>query len=156
MSLTQLLFSFNGRIRRTHYWLAGIGAGFVLSILFMIVFFMIFGGAGLASESTSSAGQVAGGGLAIVGMILYIAIAVVGLWIGLALQVKRWHDRDKAWPWIFISLIPIIGGFWVLIECGFLDGTMGPNRFGPSPKGITGPPPMAPVAPAAPATPPAV
>jgi uncharacterized membrane protein YhaH (DUF805 family) len=29
-----------------------------------------------------------------------------------------------------------VGFFWTLIECGFLDGTPGPNRFGPSPKGI--------------------
>jgi uncharacterized membrane protein YhaH (DUF805 family) len=46
--------------------------------------------------------------------------------------------------WVLIALIPFVGWFWVLIECGFVDGTMGPNRFGPSPKGITGPPPMQP------------
>jgi uncharacterized membrane protein YhaH (DUF805 family) len=55
-------------------------------------------------------------------------------WIGLALEVKRWHDRDKSWLWIFIAFIPLVGPFWAFIECGFLDGTDGPNRFGPSPK----------------------
>src|ERR1019366_5593775 len=126
MNLTQLLFSFDGRIRRTNYWLASPGAGFALMFVLTIVFFIMGGGAMLASQSTDSAGQVAGGGLAIVGMILYLAIAVLGTWIGLALQVKRWHDRDKAWPWIFINFIPFVGVFWVLIECGFVDGTQGP------------------------------
>jgi len=31
-------------------------------------------------------------------------------------------------------LIPVIGGLWTLIECGFLDGTPGSNKYGPSPK----------------------
>ena len=145
MSLTQILFSFDGRIRRTHYWLGLIGAGFALGIVAFIVVLIFGGGAMMVAQGGGSAGQAAGGGLAIVGFILYLAILVVGVWIGLALQIKRWHDRDKAWPWVFISFIPIVGAFWVLIECGFLDGTMGPNRFGPSPKGVTGPPPMAPV-----------
>jgi uncharacterized membrane protein YhaH (DUF805 family) len=65
-------------------------------------------------------------------LVVWLAMA----WALLALQVKRWHDRDKSWFWIFIGLIPVIGGLWVLVECGFLDGTQGSNRFGPSPKGI--------------------
>ena len=60
------------------------------------------------------------------------------LWPSLALQVKRWHDRDKSGWFVLVNLIPFIGWLWTLIECGFLDGTQGPNRFGPSPKGIQG------------------
>ena len=33
-----------------------------------------------------------------------------------------------------------IGVLWTLIECGFLDGTPGPNKYGPSPKGLGGEP----------------
>lgn len=36
-----------------------------------------------------------------------------------------------AWAGAFIVL-----GLWFFITLGFLDGTQGPNRFGPSPKGI--------------------
>ena len=68
----------------------------------------------------------------------YIAL----VWAALALQIKRWHDRDKSWVLIFVGMITC-GFFWVLIECGILDGTPGPNRFGPSPKGVTGPAPVA-------------
>ncbi len=54
-------------------------------------------------------------------------------WIGLAVTVKRSHDRDKSGWWILIALIPLIGAIWFLIEFGFLRGTPGPNRFGPDP-----------------------
>jgi uncharacterized membrane protein YhaH (DUF805 family) len=154
MNLTQLLFGFNGRIRRTNYWLAAIGAGFVVSAVFWILIFMIGGGAALAMRGNADASGAAGAGLGIVGFILILAYLVAMMWIGLALQIKRWHDRDKGGVWVLINLIPFIGGIWALIECGFMDGTMGPNRFGPSPKGITGPAPTAaasagPAAPAA-------
>jgi uncharacterized membrane protein YhaH (DUF805 family) len=152
MGIGQLLFGFNGRIRRTNYWLGAIGANFVLGIVFWILFFILGGGAVMASSAmgggdpNSTASTAAGAGLGIGLIILLIAYVVVALWIGLALQIKRWHDRDKSGVWVLISFIPIVGAFWVLIECGFMDGTMGPNRFGPSPKGIVAPPMQQPVA----------
>jgi uncharacterized membrane protein YhaH (DUF805 family) len=141
MGIGQLLFGFNGRIRRTNYWLGSIGAGFVLGIIFVVLFFLVLGGAAmLAQGGDQNAQAAAGAGAGIFGLIIMIAWYVLAIWIGLALQVKRWHDRDKSGVWVLINLIPIVGAFWSLIECGFLDGTMGPNRFGPSPKGIVAPP----------------
>jgi uncharacterized membrane protein YhaH (DUF805 family) len=29
--------------------------------------------------------------------------------------------------------VPIIGAIWLLVECGFLRGTEGPNNYGPDP-----------------------
>ncbi len=146
MGIVQLLFGFNGRIRRTNYWLGLIGASIGLSIILMIVLFLV-GGVGVlaagASGGGETAGRAAGAGIGILGLVLFLAYFVLAIWIGLALQIKRWHDRDKSGVWCFISLIPFVGAVWVLIECGFMDGTMGPNRFGPSPKGITGPAPVA-------------
>ena len=59
------------------------------------------------------------------------------IWPVLAVTIKRWHDRDKAGWWVLIALIPLVGGAWTLIECGFLPGTPGRNRFGPDPRGRT-------------------
>jgi uncharacterized membrane protein YhaH (DUF805 family) len=42
---------------------------------------------------------------------------------------------DQGW-WIFISLIPLIGGIWFLVLM-VLDGTAGQNQYGPDPKGAT-------------------
>ncbi|TGR16409.1 DUF805 domain-containing protein, partial [Mesorhizobium sp. M8A.F.Ca.ET.197.01.1.1] len=46
---------------------------------------------------------------------------------------KRWHDRNKSGWWTLIGLIPIIGGIWLLIELGILEGTRGANQYGPDP-----------------------
>jgi uncharacterized membrane protein YhaH (DUF805 family) len=52
----------------------------------------------------------------------------------LAVIVRRLHDQDKSGWWFFISFVPLIGGIWLLILY-LTDGTPGPNRFGPDPKG---------------------
>jgi uncharacterized membrane protein YhaH (DUF805 family) len=52
------------------------------------------------------------------------------VWPSVAVQIKRWHDRNKSAWWVFISLVPIIGGIWAIIETVFLKGTQGKNRFG--------------------------
>ena len=126
MNYQEFLFSFNGRIRRLHYWLGAIGAGFVYGIVAAI---------GLMLGTMLSHGQ----GPGVIGWLIYCVVLFFAAWTGFALQIKRWHDRDKSWVWIFINFIPLIGAIWTLVECGFLDGTPGPNRFGPSPKGIAGP-----------------
>jgi len=65
-------------------------------------------------------------------IVLFVAV----LWARIALIVKRWHDRDKSGWMYLVLLIPLIGPLWTIIECGFVDGTQGTNRYGPSPKGI--------------------
>ena len=117
-----LLFSFSGRIRRSQYWIANIAINFVtLTCLGVILAQAGFQGLIAAQKS---------------GLLLPIFAPVA--WISYALLVKRFHDRDRSWPWIFINFVPLLGPMWVLIDCGILDGTPGPNRFGPSPKGMGG------------------
>jgi uncharacterized membrane protein YhaH (DUF805 family) len=133
MNYQQFLFSFNGRIRRLHYWLGALGAGLVYGVVAAV---------GLILGTMLSHGE----GPGIIGMGIYVIVLFFAAWTGLALQIKRWHDRDKSWVWIFISFIPLIGAIWALVECGFLDGTQGPNKYGPSPKGIQAAPAAAAVA----------
>ena len=35
--------------------------------------------------------------------------------------------------WVLIAFVPVIGGLWYLIECGFLPGTVGANNYGADP-----------------------
>ena len=56
--------------------------------------------------------------------------AILSLIPAIIVHIKRFHDRDKFGWWGLIVLIPIIGAIWLLIELGFLKGTLGPNRFG--------------------------
>ena len=135
MDWQQLLFSHQGRIRRTHYWLGSIGSGIAYGIVIGIIM-VATGGFGM--------GKSGGGGvIGMIGLVICLAIYAAAFWTSFCLLAKRWHDRDKGAIWVLILLIPIIGALWTLVECGFLDGTQGPNKYGPSPKGIGGEAPAA-------------
>jgi len=113
-ALAWILFSFEGRIPRRIFWGVSLGMSAVF-ILFYPLVFAVFG-----EESPVTAGVI---------FITYIPL----IWILLAVQVKRWHDRDKSGWWVLIQLIPIIGPIWAFIETGCLRGTVGANSFGPDP-----------------------
>ena len=106
-----LLFDFNGRINRGKFWLGIVVVWAAVLILVTI-----------AAVINST--------------IIWLLVAVVyigTIWVGLALSIKRWHDRDKSGWWIFIGLVPLVGPLWSLIETGFLEGTKGDNQYGPDP-----------------------
>ncbi|WAC48951.1 DUF805 domain-containing protein [Asticcacaulis sp. SL142] len=124
MKPAKILFSTEGRIRRRTYWLYSIA----LTVAYLAIYFCVAVATGtldtLASDTTSPI-------LDVTEAILSIAM----IWPSLCIQIKRWHDRDKSWVWIFINLIPIIGWIWSFVELGCLDGTKGRNKYGNSPKG---------------------
>jgi uncharacterized membrane protein YhaH (DUF805 family) len=120
----RLFFSCKGRIRRRDYWLGHIAVT-------AAVYLTIVGSAVLSPDPRASQiNQI----LLVLSVLTVLSIVGLGLWASVALQVKRWHDRDKSWPWLFITLIPFVGGLWLFVELGCLDGTPGDNRFGHSPK----------------------
>jgi uncharacterized membrane protein YhaH (DUF805 family) len=51
---------------------------------------------------------------------------------GLAVSVRRLHDRDKSGWFVLLYFIPLIG-FIILLIWYCMRGTIGPNRFGPDP-----------------------
>jgi uncharacterized membrane protein YhaH (DUF805 family) len=120
--LGKFLFRFDGRVSRAPYWLALLAVLLVDSITFGIVGgFELFDGDTLAIERKDPSRLWA------------LLVVPPSLWIGLVLSVKRWHDRNKSGRWVLINLVPVVGWLWHLIECGFLRGTIGPNRFGQDP-----------------------
>lgn len=46
------------------------------------------------------------------GLWLYTLASLV---VGVPLAVRRLRDAGKAWQWLFIALIPIIGSFWLIV-----------------------------------------
>ena len=113
MDWGSLFTSFEGRINRGKFW-----AGYVVLWAATVVVVTI-----LAAALGDSASY----------WILYIIATAILLVAGLAVQVKRWHDRNKSGWWVLIALIPLIGPIWALIETGFLPGTQGPNDYGHDP-----------------------
>jgi len=92
--------------------------------MFFVFFYAICAVIGFVAESKSLSDSTK----AVLGLLMLPLMLV-----GLIVQIKRWHDRDKSGWWVLINLVPCIGGLWALIECGFLRGTTGENRFGPDP-----------------------
>ena len=116
-----LLFEFDGRINRAKFW-AGIAATWALSIIVWILIVIAIG------VNSSFVWVVIG----LLSIVAYVAL----IWMGLAVSIKRWHDRGKSGWWVLIGFIPLIGPIWALVETGFLEGDPGDNQYGPNPLAI--------------------
>ena len=122
MDLSNAFFSYRGRLRRRDFWLYSLFLWLITS-----AFLALFGGDG---DGMSLLRPYRFDGAGLIGFAAWLVV----LYATFAVQVKRWHDRNKSGWWALITLVPVIGWLWVLIECGFLEGTRGDNRFGPSSK----------------------
>jgi uncharacterized membrane protein YhaH (DUF805 family) len=124
-----LLFSFDGRVNRAKFWLVVIATDVVLFVLFGILAAVT----GVSMDVAADGSMPSLGGAGLIAGLIGLLLVVLGVWIGLAMGVKRYHDRNKSGWWVLIALVPVIGGLWYLIECGFLRGTAGPNQYGADP-----------------------
>jgi len=137
VTLTQKLFGFQGRLRRRDFWILWISCTLTAALLFVSIT------RGFGIQVSDQERQL---------------IPLATLWPTYALLAKRMHDRSRSAWWALLLLVPelvgylgaivdlpqmillpgkLIGGLvgiWIFIEFGFLEGTAGDNRFGPSPK----------------------
>ena len=120
---------FSGRSRRKEYWMYSLG----IAIVYILFFVVLFGAMGASTDaSTGEVGMVGSmfaGTAGIAFLIFILAILIPSL----AVQVRRFHDQDKSGWFVLLNLIPYVGGIIVLVMM-CLEGTKGPNRFGPDPK----------------------
>ena len=63
-------------------------------------------------------------------VVMLFSVTLLTTWMAFAVTIKRFHDRDKSGFWCLIVFVPLIGPLWQLVECGFLSGSDGSNRFG--------------------------
>jgi uncharacterized membrane protein YhaH (DUF805 family) len=148
MSLTDYLFGPRGRINRAKYWLLVLVS---IAIMIVLVAVMSVVWAGRLYDPRGGAGFPVGA-IIVVG-IVYLALVIVGIFVG----IKRLHDRDKSGWWLLVFyLLPTVLSFisailsrngigflfalgslaisiWALVELGCLRGTVGPNRYGEDP-----------------------
>lgn len=110
-----VFFSFNGRVSRMYYWITA-AVFFGLYLIFMMPAMALAAG-GDANLSPLT-------------VLLMLPVMAFSIWAGLAVAIKRWHDRGKSGWWVLIGFIPIVGPIWALVECGFLSGTAGVNQYG--------------------------
>lgn len=106
---------FSGRARRKEYWMF-----FLFNIIFAVAAMILDSLLGFRMR-----GQYFG--------VIYLIYMLAMFLPSLAVTVRRLHDTNRSGGWIFISLIPLIGGIWLLVlVC--TEGTIGENRFGNDPK----------------------
>ena len=108
-------FDFSGRARRKEYWMF-----FLFNLLVSIV--LAISDAMLGTLDTET-------GWGLLGALYAIAVLIPGL----AVSVRRLHDRDKSGWWLLLAFIPLIGGI-VLLVWFVMEGDGGSNRFGSDPK----------------------
>ena len=122
---------FSGRSRRKEYWM------FVLFLVIVYIIAMILDsllGFGTTTRYADVTNSGAAMGFNSSGGIITLLAMLALLVPSLAVAVRRLHDTDRSGWWLLIGLLPLVGGI-VLIVFYCLDGTKGPNRFGPDPKG---------------------
>lgn len=119
---------FTGRSRRKEYWMFAL-----FQVLVSMAIGLVFGrssyvmGGGMMAGMTTVQGP---------GGVVQNLFTLVSLIPGLAVSVRRLHDQDRSGWLMLLVFIPILGWFALLVfMC--LEGTRGPNRFGPDPKNPT-------------------
>ena len=120
-SVTNFLFGFQGRIRRSQWWLAQLGSSALAGLIFVLLVYL-FGGRAPDSVTTMLSGSLGIGGFA------------AFTWIQLAVGVKRLHDQGRSGWFYLLGFVPFIGNFILLGMLGFRDSEHGDNRSGASSK----------------------
>ena len=106
-----IFLSVKGRVSRRTFWLYGVLALLGLGLLLTL----LLGIAGVEQRYIET----------------FVNLLLV--WPAIAVSAKRWQDRNRSPWWVLVTLIPIVGWLWALIDNGVVKGTPGPNRFGNPP-----------------------
>jgi uncharacterized membrane protein YhaH (DUF805 family) len=112
-------FDFAGRSRRREYFI--FYAELIVAVISVI---LIFGGRidENSFERIPSVVQIS------LGVLVLISILP-----SLSLHVRRLHDQNRSGWWFFISALPFVGHFIMLVLM-LWNGTPGDNRFGHNPR----------------------
>jgi uncharacterized membrane protein YhaH (DUF805 family) len=111
---------FSGRARRKEYW---------MFVLFNVIFAVLALGIDAVLMMN---------GIAKV-QVCYLTYLMAMILPSLAVLVRRLHDTGRSGWWMLISLIPLVGGIWLLVLI-LEDSQSGGNRYGANPKTSPGKP----------------
>ena len=93
-------FDFKGTSNRNDYWLGGVLANFIIILLL-----------GILLGITNSLNEYLGAFF----NVIYILYSLGQIIPGLSISIRRIRDMGKGWQWIFINLVPFIGGIWFIV-----------------------------------------
>ncbi|WP_115016008.1 DUF805 domain-containing protein [Synechococcus sp. UW140] len=89
-------FTYGGTATRAEYWWFALVDAIVYVILLII---------GTTVFNSTENGILLG---------LAVIYAIAQIFPSLSITIRRLRDAGKDWVWIFINLVPFIGGFWFL------------------------------------------
>jgi len=107
---------FTGRARRKEYW-----SFFLLMLAVYLIAPILDGILGMSG--------LIGGYYGPLTLLAALALVIPSFAVG----IRRLHDTERSGWWMLIGFIPLIGAL-VLIYFFVLEGTRGPNDYGPDPK----------------------
>jgi uncharacterized membrane protein YhaH (DUF805 family) len=103
-------------------------------VLVNVIIVIVIGGlAGTAAGVDANSNSSSTSPLSTVFSCIYSIYSLAVLLPALAVGVRRLYDIGKSGWWLFISLIPLVGGFWLLV-LALTDSQPGDNQYGPNPK----------------------
>jgi uncharacterized membrane protein YhaH (DUF805 family) len=109
--------TFAGRSTRAEFWWFALFVWIVQAVLYIPLM-----------ASLPDSGEDASGAFWVWVALLTI-FALVMLLPYISVTVRRLHDSDRSGWWYWISLVPCIGGIWLIILL-VTPSTPGQNRFG--------------------------
>jgi uncharacterized membrane protein YhaH (DUF805 family) len=65
--------------------------------------------------------------------LLFFVFLMAWIYSAVVVQIKRWYDQNLT-GWLWLINFTGIGSLVTFVMCGFLRGTVGPNKFGPGPR----------------------
>ncbi|MBV8489311.1 MAG: DUF805 domain-containing protein [Candidatus Eremiobacteraeota bacterium] len=120
LSVLKNYTGFHGRARRAEFWWFTLFNIIIIAVLELV-------GSLIGGMTGSGNGPVVAGALA---GIYSLAVLLPTI----AVSIRRLHDTDKSGWWILLNFVPF--GAIVLLIFYILDGTPGPNQYGPNPKDL--------------------
>ena len=92
-------FDFKGSSTRSEFWWAYLAN--------IIIYFVLAIFVGISSAINQTLGSLFN--------LIYILYALGQIIPSISISIRRVRDMGKGWQWIFINLIPIVGGIWYIV-----------------------------------------
>lgn len=128
--LVTFLFSARGRVSRKTFRRARLGFVLAYASLYLLIFQLQHDAqARLAHAITAHSAAYVLSELAA----LLLAFGLI-FWCGVVVTIKRWHDVGRSGFWALLGFVPVVGWIGQTVMCGLINGTRGPNRYGPAPR----------------------
>ena len=136
MSMTQLLFSFHGRLNRKPYWMTVVAMAVIIIPLVLLALVVVPELALMLREQRFELAE-----FPVTILIPYIILNIPLLWISLATGAKRLHDRDKS-AWCSSSFTPCRESWatlavgWRMWDSSSCSSSASPSPFGASSRSV--------------------